>query len=187
MWQRTGIEENIMSRYMSERERDAWYQFLTAVETNDCATVQRMRGQFTDQKLGTQLVGAARFNSVEVVAELLTNPKQDILMYVHDAVMKSTERGNTDVLRIVLQHADPTRVECFSLALWGALVHNHPPCVDILFDWIDVDYVLRIAHERGARSNAAFATFEQKIAERQNALLTNEIVHTHATRGTRKM
>lgn len=69
---------------MSERERhlEMWSTFLTAVETNDWTTVQHMRGQFTDQKLGTALVDAARFNSVDVVAELLTNPKQDILTYV---------------------------------------------------------------------------------------------------------
>ena len=67
-----------MIGYISERERDAWLTFLMAVETNDRATVQRMRGQFTDQKLGTQLVDATGYNSVDVVAELLTNPKQDI-------------------------------------------------------------------------------------------------------------
>jgi len=174
---------------MSERERqlDLWSTFLTAVETNDCATVQHMRGQFTDQKLGTALVDAARFNSVEVVAELLTNPKPDILMYVHDAVMRSAEKGHVDVLRIVLQHANPSRVGVYTLALWGALVHNHPQCVEVLFDLSNTDDVLRMAHERNAKPNAAWDVFEQNMAARQKTVLADEVEHSGGARGLRKM
>lgn len=169
-----------MEIHVSERHRylDAWYKFVTAVEADDCATVKHMRGQFPDQQLGTALVDAARFNSVMVVAELLHNPSDGILLYVHDALMKSAENGCAEVLNIVLQHTNPVRTACYNLALWGALVHNHPECVEMLFDWIEVDDVLRIAHERGAKPNAAFGVFEHRISARQNAILTHQVEHT---------
>lgn len=174
---------------MSERERqlDLWSKFLTSVETNDCATVQHMRGQFTDQKLGTALVDAARFNSIDVVAELLTNPKPDILMYVHDAVMRSAEKGHVEVLRIVLQHANPSRIGVYTLALWGTLVHNHPQCVEVLFDLSNTDDVLRMAHERGAKPNGAWEAFEQHMATRQKTVLAQEVECTRAARVARKL
>lgn len=173
----------------SEREKhlDAWSKFLTAVEKDDRVTVQRMRGQFTDQQLGTELVDAARFNSVEVVAELLNNASDGIMMYVHDAVMRSAEKGHAEVLRMVMQHADPKRIGCYNLALWGALVHNHPQCVEMLFDWVEVDEVLRISHERGAKPNVAWEAFEQRVAERQRAVLTDTIEPRGQARGTRKI
>lgn len=178
-----------MRQDMSERERqlDLWFKFLTAVETNDCTTVQHMRGQFSDQKLGTALVDATRFNSVDVVAELLTNPKQDILMYVHDALMQSAEKGHAEILDIVLQHTDPARVGCYNLALWGALVHNHSQCVDMLFDWCNPEDVVNIAHERRAKPNAAWGVFEQRVAARQKTVLAEEVEHSGGARGLRKM
>lgn len=180
-----------MRQYMSERERqlDLWSTFLTAVETNDCTTVQHMRGHFSDQKLGAALVVAARENSVAVVAELLTTPRHDIVMYVHDALMKAAENGHAEVLGVVLQHTDPKRINSYNLALWGALVHNHPQCVEVLFDWCEVDDVLRIAHERSAKPNAALGVFEQKVAGRQKTRLEQEILTDEVARsgGLRKM
>lgn len=183
-----------MRQYMSERERqlDLWSKFLTAVESDNCATVQHMRGDFTDQKLGTALVVAARENSVAVVAELLDNSSQDILMYVHDAMMRSAENGHVEVLRIVLQHTDPKRINSYNLALWSAMLHNHPQCVKVLFDWCEVDDVLRIAHERSAKPNAALGVFEQKVAGRQKTrlkqgILTDEVARSGGVRGLRKM
>lgn len=178
-----------MRHSMSERDRylDVWYKFLTAVEIDDCAVVAHMRRQFSDQKLGTALVGAAGFNSVTVTAELLDTPSDGILIYVHDALMKAAEHGCVEVLRIVLQHTDPARIDCYNLAMWGALVHNHSQCVEMLFDWCEVDDVLRIAHERGAKPNAAFGVFEQHMATRQKAVLSNEVEHVGGTRGIKKM
>lgn len=178
-----------MNLTKSEREKhlNAWSHFLNAVERDDLPTVQHMRGQFTDQKLGTALRDAARFNSVEVVAELLNNASDGIMMYVHDAVTRSAQQGHAEVLRMVLQHADPSRVGVYTLALWAALVHNHPPCVDLLFDWSNTDDVLRIVHERGAKSNAAFENFEQRVAKCQRAVLTDTIESRGGARGTRKI
>lgn len=178
-----------MRQYMSEREQqlDLWATFITAVEADDCATVKHMRGCFSDQKLGTALVDATRFNSMDVVAELLHNPSKDILMYVHDALMKSAEKGHAEVLGVVLQHTDPKRVGCYNLAVWGAVVHNHPQCVGMLFDWCNPDDVLEIAHKRGAKPNAAWGVFEQNIATRQKTVLTDEVAYAGGVRGVRKM
>lgn len=108
-------------------------------------------------------------------------------MYVHDAVMRSAENGHAEVLRRVVQHADPSRIDVCTLALWGALVHNHPQCVEVLFDWSNTDDVLRLAHERGAKPNGAWEVFEQKIAARQHSLLVEKVGYIRDVRGMRKI
>lgn len=180
-----------MNQHGSDRQQhlETWYQFLTAVETDDCVTVAHLRGKFSDQQLGEALVEAARFNSVNALAELLTNPSHGVLMYVHDALMISAENGHTDVLRVVMQHTNPKRRGCYNLAMWGALVHNHPQCVELLFNRANTDEVLRLAHEQNPKPNAAWDVFEQRIAARQKQHLEQKIdvKYNSDARGVRKM
>lgn len=178
-----------MRMHGSDRQHylQEWYQLITAVETDDCATVVRLRGQFSGQRLGGALVEAARYNSVNVLAEFFNNPIGCSVTYLHDAVMRSSETGSADALQLVLQHTDPTRTAIYTLALWSTLVHNHPQCVDLLFDLSNTDDVLRLAHERGKKHNGAWDAFEQKIAERQRTVLTQEVGRTSDARGVRKM
>ncbi len=168
-----------------------WEKFIQnlieAVHNDDLATVQRLRSQFTDAKLGFALLQACRHNSVAVAAELLNNPSQDILAYAPDVLDRAAQCGHAEILKIVLPYTDPKIHE--SNALLWAVYNNHQPCVDVLFEVSDVDVVWQRVNERRANmSDEGFYYFEQRMMARaQHAKLTEEVEHGGGMRGVRKL
>lgn len=164
-----------------------WEAFIEAVHNDDVATVQRMRCEFPHVRLGWAVLVACQDNSVGVVAELLHNPSEDILVYAHQALDKAAQYGHTEVLKILLPHTDPKHND--SNALLWAVYKNHQQCVDVLFEVSDVDVVWRIANERRVHmDHDGFDYFEQRMMARaQHAKLTEEVEHAGGMRGARKL
>lgn len=152
-----------------------WHAFITAVENDDVVTVKRMRADFIDARLGFALWQASKNNSVGVVAELLKEPSDDILVYTSEALMDAARFNSVEALRIILPHTDPKLHD--SNALLWAVAHNHQACVDVLFDLSDVDRVGEIVNERRELLSAeGVAYFEQRVNDRaQHATLTEEV------------
>lgn len=161
-------------------------EFITAVEKDDCTTVQHMRNQFSDQKLGVALVDAARFNSAKVVAELLQNPSKDILVRATEALHRAAECGHIEILKIVLPHTNP---KLNSNPLLWAVKNNHQQCVDVLFEVSDLDVAWELLNVgREYITDEAFSDFEQRMMARaQHAKLTEEVEHSGGMRGARKL
>lgn len=165
-----------------------WETLMTAVDNDDWTTVQYLRARLPDTTLGVAMRDAARSNKLKVVAELLTNPSEGILMYVHDALMEAASHGHAEALAIVLQHTDPARRGCYNLALWNAVAYNHQNCVDVLFDLCDLDEVWRIANERGrSNPNDAFCAFEERMIALQRAKIAHEVEQCGGMRGFKKI
>lgn len=168
-----------------------WEKFIEdlieAVHNDDLATVQRLRSQFTNAKLGFALLQACQHNSVAVAAELLSNPSQDILAYAPDALDRAAQCGHAEILKIVLPHTNPKIHE--SNALVWAVCNNQQPCVDVLFDVSDVDVVWQKVNEQRAHMSAEGVDyFEQRMMARaQHAKLTEEVKHGGGMRGVRKL
>jgi len=116
-----------------------WHAFISAAENDDVVTVKRLRSQFIDARLGFALWQASKNNSVAVVAELLKEPSDDILVYTPEALMDAARFNSVESLRLILPHTDPKLHD--SNALLWAVSNNHQACVDALFEHSDVDRV----------------------------------------------
>lgn len=164
-----------------------WVEFITAVGNDDVATVENMRSQFPDIRLGFALLQACQGNSVAVVAELLNNPSDDILVYAPDGLDKAAQHGYTEVLKMMLPHTDP-KINDSNALLW-AVHKNHRQCVDLLFDVSEVDVVWQSVNAKRAHiGDEGFDYFEQRMMARaQHAKLTEEVDQCGGARGLKKM
>lgn len=176
-----------------------WETFREAVRNDDVATVQRLRSQFPDPRLGFAFLQACQSKSVKVVAALLNNAGEDILVYAPDALERAAQRGDVEVLKRILPHTDPKLND--SNALLWAVAKNHHACVDVLFEVSDVDVVWAIVNERradlspegvfyrrvGLSAEGIFYFDQRMMARNQHTTLTNEVAQCGNTRGSRKI